>query len=260
MTERSSDKSDQATTGLFVEYGSGSYVKTGAEKPKYSYTTRRYIGSVAPQEQKEFDAAVMAALDNPRAVLSHVEPSVTAKEWQALVDAAREEGRCAGKNEALAERLSSIETSLISASAFRLLTEAKKYACYAEARRGEDAARRYMMETIEHRQTQPSATAPRKLPSITLNGRRIDELNRRFTGELGFGRLTYGDLVELSGKNSDIERVYTVTYSYPHDSGKQGGSLKPSERSPDNLRRYQGDDNVEIEDGMVFNVMDTSKA
>lgn len=39
------------------------------------------------------------------------EPSVTSKEWMALVDAAREEGRLAGRNEVLRDRLNALDSS-----------------------------------------------------------------------------------------------------------------------------------------------------
>ena len=87
---------------------------------------------------------------------------------------------------------------------------------------------------------------------INLNGQWRSVIG---AGELGtlsperFGWISYDDIVEWSGKDSrrDVERVFTVTYAMPHGSDKRDGSLTKGQ-------------SIEIVDGMMFNVADTSNA
>mgnify|MGYP001609991790 CR=1 FL=1 len=81
--------------------------------------------------------------------------------------------------------------------------------------------------------------------NIILNGRyiKVGEMGGLFPTEPG--QISYGDIVEFAARNPDA--IYTVSYSMPHGSDRRDGSLIKGE--------YVG-----IEDGMVFNVSNTSHA
>lgn len=82
--------------------------------------------------------------------------------------------------------------------------------------------------------------------NVTLNGRTV------LVGEPGgvfpttAGQVSYEDIVEWAGHGQG--RILSVTYSTRRTSDEQRqGSLSPGKSTP-------------IEDGMVFNVADTSNA
>lgn len=87
---------------------------------------------------------------------SSIEPSVTSKEWAALVEAAREEGLIAGRNEILAARLSARREQIIEECA---------KVCDAEVARYENANK-----TAEN-MAWLCAEGIRALKSVTPDGR-----------------------------------------------------------------------------------------
>jgi hypothetical protein len=84
---------------------------------------------------------------------------------------------------------------------------------------------------------------------IILNGytRKVMEVGGLFPEK--FGEISYGDVVEWSGRSVGraLGVILTVTYSMPHGVDACDGSLVAGQ-------------SVTAHDGMVFNVADTSNA